>query len=245
MGKIKLIEFLPPILFRGIIYLKKKFSASNKIIKYSPFDQLPNDFYAKWILDVGANVGDVSLAALKSFPGSQVICFEPVSKTYETLVNNMKDFSKRSYFYNLALSDKNGDGLINITNYHGANSIPAQTSLHKEINSYISELGTEKISLVKLDDFFINFPNERIDIMKIDVEGHELDVIKGLNLEKYPVKIIVIEYQDPKMKKVEFYNQDIERTIQSDIYKYMISKNYVLINWLHSDLVFINKNFQD
>tara|TARA_B110000503_G_C6908636_1_gene313736 strand:+ start:303 stop:539 length:237 start_codon:yes stop_codon:yes gene_type:complete len=45
MGKIKLIEFLPPILFRGISYLKKKFSASNMIIKYSPFDQLPNDFY--------------------------------------------------------------------------------------------------------------------------------------------------------------------------------------------------------
>ena len=42
-----------------------------------------------------------------------------------------------------------------------------------------------------------------------------------------------------------FKNQNIERTIQSDIYKYMISKNYSLINWLHSDLVFINKKFQD
>ena len=84
-----------------------------------------------------------------------------------------------------------------------------------------------------------------LDFLSIDVEGHELDVIKGLNLEKYPVKIIVIEYQDPNMKKVEFYNQDIERTTQSDIYKYMTSKNYILINWLHSDLVFIKKKFQD
>jgi FkbM family methyltransferase len=203
MGKIKLIEFLPPILFRGIIYLKKKFSASNKTIKYSPFDQLPNDFNAKWILDVGANVGDVAVAALKSFPGSQVICFEPVSKTYETLVNNMKDFSKRSYFYNLALSDKNGDGLINITNYHGANSIPAQTSIHKEINSYISELGTEKISLVKLDDFFNNFPNERIDIMKIDVEGHELNVLNGgLSFIANNVDIVIIEISLMRDKSV-------------------------------------------
>ena len=84
-----------------------------------------------------------------------------------------------------------------------------------------------------------------LDFLSIDVEGHELDVIKGIDLERYPVKIIVIEHQDPKMKKVEFYNQNIERTIQSDIYKYMISKNYILINWLHSDLVFINKKFQD
>ena len=84
-----------------------------------------------------------------------------------------------------------------------------------------------------------------LDFLSIDVEGHELNVIKGLDLEKYPVKVIVIEHQDLKMKKVEFYNQDIERTTQSDIYKYMKSKNYVLINWLHSDLVFINKKFQD
>ena len=105
----------------------------------------------------------------------------------------------------------------------------------------------KKIKTTTLNKILENskFKGLDLDFLSIDVEGHELDVIKGLNLEKYPVKIIVIEYQDPKMKKVEFYNQDIERTIQSDIYKYMITKNYVLINWLHSDLVFINKKFQD
>ena len=90
-----------------------------------------------------------------------------------------------------------------------------------------------------------NFKSMNIDFLSIDVEGHELDVIKGLDLEKYSPKIIVIEYQDPAMKKVEFHNQDIDRIIHSDIYMYMKSKNYVLINWLHSDLVFINKKFQD
>ena len=47
------------------------------------------------------------------------------------------------------------------------------------------------------------------------------------------------------MKKEEFYNQNIEKVINSNIYKYMVSKNYALVNWLHSDLVFINKNLQD
>ena len=89
------------------------------------------------------------------------------------------------------------------------------------------------------------FKNLEIDFLSIDVEGHELEVIKGLNFEKFLPKIIVIEHQDQEMKKVEFYNQNIERTRQYDIYKYMVSKNYVLINWLHSDLVFINKKFQD
>jgi len=89
------------------------------------------------------------------------------------------------------------------------------------------------------------FKSSDIDFISIDVEGHELEVIKGLDLEKYSPKIIVIEHQDPAMKKVEFYNQNIERTITCDIYNYMKSKNYILINWLHADLVFINKKFQD
>ena len=121
----------------------------------------------------------------------------------------------------------------------------AINTLEEKLGYRAKEIKTIKTTTVKeiLDNS--KFKVLDLDFLSIDVEGHELAVIKGLDLEKYPVKIIVIEHQDPKMKKVEFYNQDIERTIQSDIYNYMKSKNYVLINWLHSDLVFINKNFQD
>ena len=120
------------------------------------------------------------------------------------------------------------------------------------INTLEDKLGfrakeIKKIKTTTLNKILDNskFKALDLDFLSIDVEGHELDVIKGLDLEKYPVKIIVIEHQDPEMKKVEFYNQNIERTTQSDIYKYMKSRNYILINWLHSDLVFINKKFQD
>ena len=81
--------------------------------------------------------------------------------------------------------------------------------------------------------------------MSIDVEGHEIKVINGFDLKKYSPKIVVIEYQDLDMKKEEFYNQNIEKIVNSNIYKHMINKDYVLVNWLHSDLVFINKKLQD
>ena len=121
----------------------------------------------------------------------------------------------------------------------------AINTLEERLGYRAKEIKTIKTTTLKeiLDNS--KFKVLDLDFLSIDVEGHELAVIKGLDLEKYPVKIIVIEHQDPEMKKVEFYNQNIERTIQSDIYKYMISKNYILINWLHSDLVFINKKFQN
>lgn len=89
------------------------------------------------------------------------------------------------------------------------------------------------------------YKESEIDFLSIDVEGYEMRVMNGFALEKYSPKIIVIEYHDLDMKKEEFYNQNIEKIINSNIYKHMISKNYALVNWLHSDLVFINKNLQD
>ena len=105
----------------------------------------------------------------------------------------------------------------------------------------------KKIQTNTLNNIIENskFKNSDIDFISIDVEGHEIEVIKGLDLKKYSPKIIVIEYQDLDMKKEEFYNQNIERICNSTIYKHMTFNNYALVNWLHSDLVFINKELQD
>lgn len=128
--------------------------------------------------------------------------------------------------------------------YFHHNRSPINT-LEKRLGYRAKEI--KKIKTTNLNQILEHskFKNLELDFLSIDVEGHELEVVKGLNFEKFLPKIIVIEHQDQEMKKVQFYNQNIERTMQYDIYKYMISKNYVLINWLHSDLVFINKKLQD
>ena len=82
-------------------------------------------------------------------------------------------------------------------------------------------------------------------IFHLDVEGNELNVLKGFNLKKYYPEVIVIEYLDLKMKKLEFYNQDINRIINSEIYKYLKNYNYHLVNWLHSDLFFVNNEIRN
>ena len=58
--------------------------------------------------------------------------------------------------------------------------------------------------------------------------------------------MIVIEYLDKKIiHKLEFYNQNIEEIINSEIYQYMIKNNYKLVNWLHSDLIFVHNSICD
>ena len=47
------------------------------------------------------------------------------------------------------------------------------------------------------------------------------------------------------MKKLVFKNNDINRVLQSDLYKYFISNNYHFVNWSHADLIFVHKDFKD
>lgn len=100
----------------------------------------------------------------------------------------------------------------------------------------------KKIKIETLNNIIANckFKIKEIDFLSIDVEGHELNVLKGLNFNIYRPKIISIEYIKPNIK--EFYQHNIKDILKSDIYNFMISKKYKLINWIHDDLIFISKS---
>jgi FkbM family methyltransferase len=195
LRKIALVELVPPIFFRTANYIHRKLRIAQSLnVRFAPFDNLPGNFEAKWVLDVGANIGDVAVAALNSFKESKVICFEPVQTTYDTLKNRLDPFGDRVWIHKAALSNVNGYGEINITTFHGANSIAPQARFHKECNPHVEEVSRERIEMVRLDDYSARFPSKRIDIMKIDVEGHELEVLKGgFQFISNNVDIIIIE----------------------------------------------------
>jgi len=98
-----------------------------------------------------------------------------------------------------------------------------------------------KIQTKTLNSIIQNSPyaNNEIDFLSIDVEGSELDVLKGFDIDKYKPKIIVAEFIPPNIN--EFYEVDINDIIQSDLYMFLINKNYKLINWIHDDLMFMRK----
>ena len=103
--------------------------------------------------------------------------------------------------------------------------------------------GAKSIKKVKTDTLNNVIENskintKKIDFLSVDVEGNELNVLKGLNFKKYRPKIISIEFIKPNIK--EFYQHDIKNIFKSDIYKFMISKKYKLVNWLHDDLIFMS-----
>jgi len=145
---------------------------------------------------------------------------------------------------NAAISDK--DSEVDLYFYHDKSPI---NTLSREISNYqkAKVAKTIKVKTIPLNNILNNSPffSSPIDFLSIDVEGLEYKVLKNFDFEKYKPKVIVVEFLDLTLPKLEIKNLKIENVINSDIYKLIVSKGYTFANWLHSDLVFINNSFRD
>jgi FkbM family methyltransferase len=143
-------------------------------------------------------------------------------------------FRPKDHNIKVALSDKKGSS--NLYFFH--NRAPKNTI--SKVRGKGAKL-IKKIEVDTLDNIIRNcsFKINKVDFISIDVEGNELNVLKGINFKKYQPKVIVLEFIKPRVK--EFYQHSIKDIIKSDIYKFMKKKNYELINWVHDDLIFISK----
>jgi FkbM family methyltransferase len=180
---------------------------------------LPNYFKRDNLVlfDIGANVGNYTLKLQKYFPNSMIYSFEPNPKTYELLIETTKEF-KNITNLNVGLSDNNE--VSKIYSY-ASEEASEHASLYENV---ISDLHHDKniasfdIVLEKLDDFCAKNKIEKIDLLKIDTEGHELAVFKGAKRFIDNKLIDVIQFEFNAMNV-------ISRTFLKDFYD-IASTNY-------------------
>ena len=118
-------------------------------------------------------------------------------------------------------------------------------SLEKKTTKDKSNFTLKKIKTYTLNSILEDHKILDIDYFNLDVEGHEIDILKDFDIKHYKPKVISVEFIDYQMKKLEFKNNDINRVLQSDLYKYFISNDYHFVNWSHADLIFVHKDFKD
>ncbi len=135
----------------------------------------------KIIFDIGANVGDISCYMLHYFPHATVFGFEPCTETYNRLLLNVSNagYMDRYRHYKLGFFDEEKEGVLRITSFHGANSLLAPEGAYSDIHPHITEIASEQVPLMRLDDFVERERIDRIDLVKIDVEGVEQQILRG------------------------------------------------------------------
>ena len=118
-------------------------------------------------------------------------------------------------------------------------------SLEKKTIKDKSNYTLKKIDTYTLNSILEDQKIRNIDYFNLDVEGHEIEILKNFDIKLYKPKVISVEFIDYQMKKLEFKNNNINRVFQSDLYKYFISNDYHFINWSHADLIFVHKDFRN
>lgn len=148
-------------------------------------------------IDVGANDGvSCSNTALAALRGARGLCFEPNPVAYLRLANFYR-LTPRIECIAQALSDREGtvelrcDGLLSAIT---ATEDVALTALLAEFNQPDAPVITVPVErlgvwLDRREEF------QRCDLLSIDVEGHELCVLRGTDWERYPkpARCIIIE----------------------------------------------------
>ena len=118
-------------------------------------------------------------------------------------------------------------------------------SLEKKTTKDKSNFSLKKIETFTLNSILEDYKIQHIDYFNLDVEGHELDVLNNFNIQKYKPKVISVEFIDFQMNELEFRNNNVDRILKSELYKYFTSNNYHFVNWTHADLIFVHESFRD
>jgi FkbM family methyltransferase len=143
--------------------------------------------------------------------GWKCVLIEPIPELYETI----KRERKGDNVFNVAASSQPGestfymaDGLTLALSSLEKNKLP--TDLIEEYGGKIKEI---KVKLETLDNILEVANINSIDFISIDVEGHEIDVLRGFSISKYNPRIILIE--------------DNSGLLENQIAKYMKKFGYV------------------
>jgi FkbM family methyltransferase len=193
------------------------------------------------VFDIGANMGDTLVEFKEWWPKSKVHCFEPQEECWESLENKIKVFGFNDVFINkFAVGDKQVKRAV----FYSHDITSGQSGLHK-INSdsidsidqnnltseddavkYKNRLNHKRtVEIKKLINYMNDESIDHVDMIKIDTQGHEPEVLKGLVDKISKVDVVITE-----LMFYDFYERSLSF---SDIEKYLLPANIRLFDISH------------
>ena len=140
--------------------------------RYLPLDLIRSGEAINTIFDVGANVGQTCLSLIKFFPKSKIYSFEPVTTTYNELILNTRKYPNITCV-NMALGQK--EERIQIAAHENSQCNSLKNTAPDDADGGIKIESTTAAVFCKSNNI------THIDLLKIDVEGFEMEVLRGLD----------------------------------------------------------------
>jgi FkbM family methyltransferase len=160
------------------------------------------------VMDVGAYVGDSSLFFSLQYPDAQIFAFEPAAEPYRLLEKNTRSRSNvHCYNYGLSSSDSNRRLYKGVVD-HAASSVRKGRDTTEQ---------SESVRLRSVHEWLGEHDVRAVDVLKIDTEGCEVPILRGMSEFLPSVKIVYLEFHSEDDRK------EIDRLL-GDTHHLMVGK---------------------
>jgi FkbM family methyltransferase len=148
------------------------------------------------IVDLGANIGLTTLLLAAQFPEARFICVEPHPENVELLRHNLRCLGDRAQIIHAGIADKPGTMQLSLAAEH--------------YNASLVRGGDEGIEVrtITMDDLFREAGIDRIDLLKMDIEGAEALILPGRPRWLCEVDVLLAELHGKDQDKLVGYILD-------------------------------------
>ena len=187
------------------------------------------------VLDVGANVGKYAQAA-QQIPGAQIHCFEPSCTTFKKLSSNVTG---------VVLNNVGcGAQESRLTLYGDGNDSTLDSLMRRDLSSKEIEHGkvVQQVKVITLDDYCADF--EHIDLLKLDIEGFELEALKGCKtlLQQKKIKRIQFEFGGTSYE-ARVYVRDFYEMLSDFVFYRLVPNGKIPLGRYSEEYEKFNTNF--
>ena len=173
------------------------------------------------IIDIGSNKGQFVLLCFKYFPKAITYSFEPIKELVKKQ-KNFLHFKKKIFFFNCGIGSKNKDLNFLITKRTDSSSFLTINKLNNYNNDYFVK-EKRNIKIRKLDQILKNKKLKKPILVKIDVQGYELEVLKGAKKILSNIDFLLLEVSKNRMYNKQATEKEITNFLKNK--KFKISKS--------------------
>ncbi|MEM7310594.1 MAG: FkbM family methyltransferase [Planctomycetota bacterium] len=218
--------------------------AWGRMVHRDPYDDLESlvDLRAPLIVDGGANRGETVQRLRRAFPRARIHAFEPIPALADHIRARFRS-DRRLSVHCAALAAENGETVFRVLRSDVTSSVLEPSALKRRYQGDAVDLAEElRVPAVRMDGVL----DEPVDILKLDLQGFELEALRGLGEGLSDVRVVLTEVELAPLYEGQPLFGDIDVALRAEGFRLF----HLYDLWSHpdgqmtsGDALYVNERF--
>jgi FkbM family methyltransferase len=181
------------------------------------------------LIDVGANRGQFSLMTRMLHPSIPIHGFEPLSGE-ATIYRRIFKSDPTVVLHEMALGHQPGSATIHLSRRADSSSLLPIGEMQAKLFPKTEEVGTLTVRVACLDEMVDIWSNARRAVLKLDVQGFELSVLKGARAALKSCAYVYVECSEVQLYNGQALFPDVERFMNENGFRSILRANEQIVD---------------